>query len=128
MIDCATIGDSIAVGIQQINRCELHAKGGRSTRQQAIMAEHITTGTAIISLGSNDPDNAFLLRDLRTVRSNVKANIVVWIVPYNARAGALVRQTAFEFGDRIIELVEFASRDRVHPNNYGTVARLIGVK
>lgn len=122
---CVTIGDSIAIGLAQAMRCMDFAKVGRTARQQAAIMTRIGADRVVISLGSNDADDAFLVRDLRTVRNGITSGDVVWIVPYNLRAAELVRHVAREHGDRMVELGDHVSQDRVHPYSYQEVARRV---
>lgn len=122
-MDCAAIGDSIAVGLAGAARCAQVAEVGRTARRQAATIERLQTGMAIISLGSNDPDSSALEQDLRAVRRAVEAGFVVWVAPYHQRAAEAVRAVARAFGDGVIELRSYPSRDRVHPESYRAVAR-----
>ncbi|MDE0878558.1 MAG: hypothetical protein OSB00_07815 [Sphingomonas bacterium] len=47
---------------------------------------------------------------------------VTWLAPYHASAARIVTDLARSFGDPVIELASVPSRDRVHPQNYRTVA------
>lgn len=109
MDNCVAIGDSIAVGLSWITHCTQLAQVGRTTAKQAAIVTKLETGTAIISLGSNDPMNPNLLRDLRTVRAAVQASFVVWVVPYHRDAATAVRAVARAYGDGMIELRNYPS-------------------
>ena len=123
MIECMILGDSIGVGIGQHMRCEVAAKVGRTSGQQLALVKHIDVEKAVISLGSNDPRNPELFRNLRLLRSKVHAKRVVWILPYDRSASDAARQVARIYHDRIVDLVDHPSRDRVHPGDYRAVAK-----
>lgn len=128
MIDCQYIGDSIAVGLQQLDRkCEVHAKIGASAN--FIVKNYSKYGQnardyVVISIGSNDPYNPNNLANARKLRRSIEAEAVVWILPYNPVAAGDIKLVAREFGDSYIELNHYPSRDHVHPS-YRPVAREI---
>ena len=122
MIECAVIGDSIAVGVNQHLRCEQLAVVGRTTGMQAGIMKWVNRDLVVISLGSNDPMSPTLLQDLRRVRSRIVAERVVWLVPYHRHAAGAVYRVAEERRDRLVDLRLFETRDKVHPLNYKEVA------
>ncbi len=122
MLDCLIIGDSIGVGIAPHTQCKVAAQVGRATSTQAAIIKRVSADHVIISLGSNDPFDPELLRNLRRVRASINAKWVVWIVPYHSHAGGAVRRVADAYGDGMVELRAFKSRDGVHPANYQGVA------
>ena len=122
-MDCVTIGDSIALGIGRATHCYRMAAIGRTAFDQAALIKPISIDTAIISLGTNRPNDPNLNVDLVYVRTNVKANKVVWIIPYNKDAAKIVRSVAASFGDKYVELSAFPTRDDMHPHKYGAVAK-----
>ena len=117
MIPCVYIGDSIAVGLHQFEpKCELHAKVGAGssfiTRNFTVMGnfEH-----AVISMGSNDPDNPALLKNAETLRRALHVKTAIWILPYNRVAARQIEIVAREFGDHVLDLKPIASKDGLHP-------------
>lgn len=122
MIDCLIIGDSIGVGIAPYTPCKVTAQVGRATSTQAAIIKRVSAYHVIISLGSNDPFDPELLRNLRKVRASTNAKRVTWIVPYHSHAGGAVRRVADAFGDEMVELRAFKTKDGVHPANYRGVA------
>ena len=122
-MDCVTIGDSIALGIGRATHCYRMAAIGRTAFDQAALIKPISIDTAIISLGTNRPTDPNLNVDLVYVRTNVKANKVVWIIPYNKDAAKIVRSVAASFGDKYVELSAFPTNDDIHPQKYGAVAK-----
>jgi hypothetical protein len=125
MTDCAAIGDSIAVGVAQVTKCRDLAAIGRTAFQQAAIVKELKTGLAVISLGSNMPTDPNLYVDMRYIRTKVKADRVVWIVPYHRQAAEAVRRVAWLYGDGVVELSDFKSNDRVHPANYPALAKKV---
>jgi len=124
-MECAVIGDSIAVGVNQHLRCEQLAVVGRTTSMQAGIMKWVNRDFVVISLGSNDPMSPTLLQDLRRVRAHVVADKVVWLVPYNRNAARAVYRVAEERRDGLVDLRLFDSKDKVHPSNYREVATTV---
>lgn len=123
MIDCIAIGDSIAVGVGQAAHCTINAKVGASS---SYIADHIVSSSkevAVISAGSNDPSNPKLRTNLDRIRSKITAKRVVWILPYDRKAAAVVKAVAVQHGDGYVDLSGFKTRDGVHPSSYRSVAR-----
>jgi hypothetical protein len=105
------LGDSIAVGLQcEVSYAEVGISSGAAARRWA------GRDVDIISLGSNDPMNPELERNLERIRRDCKGH-VVWIVPRHWRASEIVRSVARRWGDRALEFE--AGRDGVHPRDYG---------
>lgn len=124
-MDCIAIGDSIAVGIGQAAHCTINARVSASS---SYIADHVITSNkdiAIISAGSNDPNNPKLRTNLDRIRSKINAKRVIWILPYNRKAAAAVKAVAVQFGDGYIDLASFKTQDGVHPSSYRSVARKI---
>lgn len=122
-MDCVTIGDSIAVGIGRASHCYQMAAIGRTDFDQAAIIKPISIDTAIISLGTNRPNDPNLKVDLEYIRSKVTANKVVWIIPYNKDAAKIVHSVATKFGDKYVELSAYPTSDDMHPHKYGPVAQ-----
>ena len=125
MTDCVAIGDSIAVGISMASHCVNMAQVGRTSSQQAAIIKKVSTDVAVISLGSNDPTNPELLRNLRRVRAATDVGRVVWIMPYKGYPREAVVRIASEYRDGVLDLKSFATADHVHPSNYKQVAKEI---
>ena len=124
-MDCIAVGDSIAVGIGTAEHCVINAKVGASS---SYIANHVMSAdkkVAVISAGSNDPTNPKLMNNLSAIRAKVSAQRVVWILPYNRKAAAVVRSVAVLHGDAYIDLAGFKTRDGVHPSSYAAVAKQI---
>ncbi|UOF79794.1 orF1-encoded proteiN [Caudoviricetes sp.] len=126
MIECVIIGDSIAVGIGQNMPCKVEAKVGRTSERQLALVKQIDVEKAIISLGSNDPRNPELFRNLWLLRASVHAKRVVWILPYDRTAAEAARHVARIYRDGFVDLVDHPTRDRIHPSDYRAVAKKAG--
>lgn len=123
---CAYVGDSIAVGLHQLDpKCELHAKVGASS---GFIAKHFSVkgkkDYVIISMGSNDPYNPNNMENARNLRDSIKDAMVLWILPYNRTAANEIEIVARDYGDMWIDLSPYKSRDNVHPT-YGPVSKKV---
>ncbi len=129
---CLILGDSTGVGTAdalaaQGLRCEVHA------RVSAPSSETVQTwrggrpvDRALIALGSNDATSPKLARNLLTLRRRVLAGRVTWLAPYHPGAAQVVTAIARSFGDDVVQLASYGSRDRIHPNSYLSVAVSLG--
>ncbi|WP_145147778.1 hypothetical protein [Sphingomonas solaris] len=81
---------------------------------------------ALIALGSNDATSPKLAENLLTLRRRVLAGRVTWLAPYHPGAAQVVTAIARSFGDNVVQLASYGSRDRVHPNSYSSVAVSLG--
>jgi len=126
MIDCAYIGDSIAVGLQQLEpRCAIHAKVGANTdfivrNYSGEYGKYYT----IISMGSNWPDNPNNLDNIVKLRRSIHSKKVIWILPYKRNIAYLVSQIAVQFNDSYVDLHGIPSKDHLHPD-YKTAHAMI---
>lgn len=117
-MDCAYIGDSIAVGLQQLdNDCAIYARVGASSefitrRYRNADAEDYV----VISMGSNDPGNPRLIENAERLRRNISARKVIWILPYNRVAAGDIAIVARQFRDSVVDLRPIPSRDGLHPD------------
>lgn len=130
---CLIVGDSIGVGMAgalalQGIHCELRAQVG-ATSKRALDLQPVTsaTGHAVIAAGSNDPANPGLEQNLRRLRTRLAAQRVTWIAPYDARASRIVMSLALSFGDTVVPLSLYPTRDRVHPASYGALSRRLSM-
>ena len=128
-MDCAYIGDSIAVGLEQLDtNCAIYARVGASSE---FIARQYRNADAedyvVISMGSNDPNNPRLLQNAERLRRTITARRVVWILPYNRTAAGDIAIVAREFRDSVIDLKPIPSRDGLHPD-YRQVNRAIRSK
>lgn len=124
MTTIAVFGDSIAVGLGvQIAHSTYDAVVGRSS---SAINSSMTLGAydrAYISAGSNDPDNPALAVNLAAIRNKIICNDVTWIAPRNSKANAIVRQVAFQRGDKVRDFI--AGPDGIHPKSYVTLAKSV---
>lgn len=118
MVDCAYIGDSIAVGLEQFDsRCALYARVGADT--DFITENYSNRGGeryTVISMGSNNPSSEDNVRNAIRLRNSIRSSIVVWILPYNRNAHRDMLSVARRYGDRVIDLAPHRSHDGVHPS------------
>jgi len=125
---CLILGDSTAVGtadalVAQGLQCAVHARvGASSTETLRTFRGNAPVERAVIGLGSNDPKNPQLVRNLVTLRQRLSAVRVTWLAPYNPAAAQATVAIARSFGDDVVHLSSVATRDRVHPVSYRQVA------
>lgn len=122
-MDCAIIGDSIAVGVaQQRFNCTIDARVGLSSSAIAhIVGDAEVT---IISAGSNDPNNPKLITNLEAIRAK-RTGKVVWIIPVHPVAASSVLSVARKHQDSIVFFNP--GKDKVHPKSYQTLAGYVRV-
>jgi lysophospholipase L1-like esterase len=126
MIECLILGDSIAVGIGQ-NRpdCTTIAKVGITSDKWYKNYSHKITDAykvVVISLGTNDWKTILTAEYLYDIRSKVKADMVVWILPsltLKPTQRALVKEIANEFHDKTMDISQFTGPDGIHPTGRG---------
>ena len=129
---CLIVGDSTGLGAAnalaaQGLRCEVHARiGAPSAEPLQQLRGSSPAAVALIALGSNDPGNPALARNLLAVRRRVSAARVTWLAPYDPGAARIVVALARALGDDVLPLSAFASRDRLHPASYRQVATSLG--
>lgn len=124
------VGDTIAVGIgKNIPGATVSASIGYNSAKTLLS---VTSNTkvhnakmAIISVGSTDIPNAQinqakLKEDLLAIRTALKADSYVWIVPYNETASNVVLSVAGS--DKTVSLSQYATFDGVTPSDYQAVA------
>lgn len=121
---CAIIGDSIAVGLSQVQHgCTVNARVGRSAGTIARQRLPGHYAWAVISAGSNNPTDPRLRSQLETIRRNLRSTNVVWVLPRHPRAASLVRSVAVRNRDGFVDFVP--SRDGVHPRSYQSLMRSV---
>ncbi|WP_267381451.1 MULTISPECIES: hypothetical protein [unclassified Sphingomonas] len=125
---CLILGDSTGVGTAgalaaQGIRCEVHAReGAPSSEAVRTYQGGSPVEVALIALGSNDADSPDLARNLLALRERVPAMRVTWLAPYDASAAGVVARIAGAYGDAIVPLAAFSSKDGVHPKSYRPIA------
>ena len=122
-MDCAIIGDSLAVGINHQLRaagCYADVRGGRPSRLQRAFVP--PSRLVIISIGANDGGRAVAhtTEELARIRRGVvtDSNCLAWIIPNTPRSGA-IRAFALSHGDLIIETLPVVGPDRLHASALG---------
>jgi len=119
MIECLILGDSIAVGTQQIaTKCRALARGGWNSRQwnRDYLKNDLSADTVIISLGSNDHKGVKTRRELEIMRDKVKGNRVFWILPaIKPDIQDIVREIAAQHGDTVLPINRLQP-DGIHPS------------
>lgn len=131
---CLVIGDSTGVGTAaalaaQGIRCEVHARVGASSSDVArTWRGSPPAAHALLAIGSNDPMNPALARNLMAVRRRTAASRVTWLLPYNSSAARVVATVAASFGDQVVALSSQPTADQIHPRSYGSVAVSLGWK
>ena len=130
MLDCLILGDSIAVGTQQVMpRCELVAHVGYNSWQwnQVYGERAYSAKTAIISLGTNDHQYVKTERELETLRTKLDAQRVFWVLPSgnSPKSGVslehiqgIVRAVANRHGDTVLTVSRLQA-DKIHPSDAG---------
>ena len=130
---CLILGDSIAVGTSAALaisgfQCETRAQIGASSSDAVrSAAKSLSASLVVIAIGSNDPRNPELLQNLEAIRRRTASRRVVWVAPYNPAASAIVRTVAVTFGDTVLQLNRFRTRDGIHPVSYRAIARMVGL-
>jgi hypothetical protein len=118
---CAVVGDSVAVGAGQYMRtCRVNARVGIPSR--AVIARvDSSVDVDVVSAGSNDPANPNLRANLENIRS--RAHRVIWILPIEIQARAVVQAVATAHGDPFVSFAP--AGDHVHPRSDIELARSI---
>ena len=128
MLECLILGDSIAVGIGTYRPdCITIAKVGITSPNWLVSYQNHPSfnrpfKVVAISLGSNDYRNT-TAESLYDIRSKVKADMVVWIMPsvsLKPVQRAIIREIANEFHDKILEIPKL-SPDGIHPTGQAYV-------
>lgn len=122
-MDCAIIGDSIAVGISRASprECYENVMGGRPSWLQRELPADLPARLVIISLGANDSlaQRGRTLGELLRIRNSLPPSACpVWIIPNTANA-SIIRQWALAQGDLIIETAPVVGPDRIHASPAG---------
>ena len=125
MLECLILGDSIAVGTKMFapKECVSYSKGGWNTWQwnRGYGDKNLTAKNVVISLGTNDHAGVNTERELRKMRSKVKAERVVWIMPpcnsgfCKPTVNSIVKKLAREYGDVIVS-TPYVQPDKIHPS------------
>jgi hypothetical protein len=125
------MGDSIAVGTANVRtECVSYSKSGINSwqwRKQYLEKDGGSlpqAKTVIISLGSNDHKGVKTVDELRTIRKQVNAERVFWILPHgnNPASGvdigwiqSFVKVVAGENRDTVLPITRVQA-DNIHPS------------
>jgi hypothetical protein len=128
---CLILGDSTAVGTADALfarglQCAVHARVGASSTETLRTFRGNSPVERAIRLGSNDPKNPQLVRNLVALRQRLSAVRVTWLAPYSPSAAQAAVAIARSFGDEVVHLSSVATRDQVHPVSYRQVASSLG--
>jgi hypothetical protein len=86
------------------------------------LADVVANTPAELSAAKNRIDA--VKANAKQVRTVVNAGAaVVWLLSRNRIAAEAIRQVAAEYGDRVIDTINYASADGIHPKDYNAVAR-----
>lgn len=140
MFACLLFGDSLALGAgaavntDLAHPCDVQAATGAGSRAIARwVLPPRRYDTVILSLGSNDDlgeakaatRRAVISAAMASVRARMPGARVIWLLPYDRRRAYVVRSVAMTFGDEVLDLARFPSRDRLHPIDYRALARAL---
>jgi len=121
------IGDSIAVGVgSKIDGALVFANVGDNSstildkvKQNGNLANGVNS---ILSVGSNDSDQALLASNLADIRTALGTSNFIWLLPYADATNTTVKTFATSKGDKYLDLKNYPSSDNIHPRDYAVVA------
>lgn len=125
LLACLIIGDSIGVGTKMFapKECVSYSKGGYNTWQwnRKWGNTPLEAKKVVISLGTNDHKGVNTKKEFTKIRTRIKADNVVWIMPpcnkgfCKPGVNAAVKEIANKYGDKIIS-TSYVQPDNVHPS------------
>jgi lysophospholipase L1-like esterase len=119
MLECLIVGDSIAVGTSNVKmECESYAKNGinSSDWNKKYKDVNLSSDVVIISLGSNDYKGIKTEKEIKLLRSRVKATRVYWILPaIKPHVQDIVKKVAEENNDIVLPITRL-QKDGIHPS------------
>ena len=129
MFECLILGDSIGLGTARaINerysrQCDVQAVE-RATAAQILSwrKPDKNYGSCIFAMGSNDAPGRNVADRLLRIRSSICPRRVIWLLPYARPQAYIVSSIAARYGDETMDLLQFKTRDHVHPRGYSEVA------
>ena len=78
----------------------------------------------LASLGAGGDRAAKRVADqVAEIRSTMQAKEYIWVLPYDPRASRIVRSIARQHGDGTLDLQEFQTSDKYHPNSYAAISK-----
>jgi hypothetical protein len=132
MFECLFLGDSIGLGTARAvnaiysQQCQVRAQvGARSAEMKRWPLPGRMLGATIISIGTNDAAQPLLAANLKAIRVRLNTRRAIWLLPYARGQARIVRFVASTFGDEILDLGRYRTKDGAHPQSYGDVARAL---
>lgn len=122
MIECAIIGDSIAVGVSRaMPKCHRVAVGGINSQNYVKQyTSKVEAGRVLISIGSNDPANMNSEENMTAMRKKVTGKVTWLLSANNAKGNEAAKKVAKTFGDAVLEVKPYLGpKDKVHPDPNG---------
>lgn len=121
-MNCAIIGDSIAVGVAHYRpECVHAARVGATSVQTLSQLTAIPVGAdqILISVGSNDQGSE-TLRQAYQIRQQLGPKCVTWLLPNRPfQSRRAIQMLATVWGDRVLDTRAWTSGDHVHPKPQG---------
>ena len=78
----------------------------------------------LASLGAGGERAAKRVADqVAEIRSTMQAKQYIWVLPYDPRASRIVQSIARQHGDGTLDLNEFQTSDKYHPNSYAAISK-----
>jgi lysophospholipase L1-like esterase len=126
--------------VQNEKNISVNSKVGDRTDQ--ILAkikghsDYQNSNVAIISAGTNDmvgqaSSSVAAMDKVRTnldnIRSELKSDSYIWILPYDPKASGLVSEIANKYGDKTIALSDYEKADAYHPKSYKKITERINL-
>lgn len=122
--ECYIMGDSIAQGVAMNRKdCSSETQVGLNTKKAAqywLSKGPMVKDKVIISLGVND-GNIDTTDNLMSIRKNIRANQVIWILPPKMEKSVVVRKVATNYGDFVLNINSQLGKDNIHPTGKGYV-------
>lgn len=122
MLECLVLGDSIATGIHKYRQeCTMYAEVGINSADwyKRYTSNDLVAESVIISLGSNDYRSINTMGVLKSIRENIKAKKVYWILPaVKPDRQEMIKKIAEVYNDVVITIPHL-SKDKVHPTGKG---------
>ncbi len=121
MLECAIVGDSIAVGVSRaMPQCQRIAIGNISSQTYAKnYTKDVKANRVLISIGSNDGVNVNSEQNMTTMRKRITGKVTWLLSANNSKANEAAKKVAKAFGDNVLEVKPYVGPDKVHPNPAG---------
>ena len=126
LFECLIMGDSIATGLSTVKpSCKSIVKSGITSDKWLSQYQYnpfyrdTLYKVVVISLGTNDFYNGKTEENLYNIRRNVRANMVIWVLPNHIlkpNQRDICIKIANEFEDKTIDINMYVGNDGIHPN------------